>query len=100
MRMAKVILACFSPRELLDGVRMCMREGCGLNEAISITSRSVAWGLGKEPIEDELNARLERSMWIAEHPGCTKADVDAWEYEQFLAMIAECKALLAKIDGE
>ena len=77
-----------------------MRESCSLREALSITVRSVAWGFGKENIEDELNARLERSIWIAEHPGCSRADVDAWEYELLEEAVAECKAMLAKIDGE
>ena len=94
MGLSAILFACRSPKELLAGVRICLREGCGVKEALSISVRSILGGSGIEGINDELAGRLERSMWIAEHPGCTAADIDAWEYEQLEEAIADFRLML------
>ena len=97
MRWSDTILACLSPREVLAGYRLCRREGCSVREALSMSATNVSWGFGPKGLNASLSERLERSLWIAEHPGCSRADVEAWEHERLMDLVERCRTMLGTI---
>ena len=100
----ELFLACFSPKKVSAGMRVCRREGCGFREAFRIAIAGNTFSSGLDGVSLLLTNRLERSLWIAEHPGCTVADADSWENERLQERLGEnlteCRELMKDVNGE
>ena len=85
-----MVRVCLAPRKMLAGMRLCRKEGCGFWESVGLVE--MCWTV--DDPNHVLSERLETSIWLSEHPGCTFADLQAWRMERLHARIAKCRVLV------